>query len=97
MKKIPFKTLSLSMAIFSQALIPQAVMAEPHPGKVLHDDNNCMRCHAEKPYNPTKTDSFPKLIKSIRFCNDNLGIGLFDDEIEELADYLNNTYYQHSK
>ncbi len=97
MKNIPLKSYAIPLVIIGSLLSSQTVMAEPHPGKVLHDDNNCLRCHVDKPYNPSKTDSFPKLIKSVRFCNENLGIGLFDDEIEELADYLNQTYYQHPK
>ncbi|MCF6254367.1 MAG: hypothetical protein L3J38_06415 [Thiomicrorhabdus sp.] len=97
MNKIPFKTYSLSLLILSGLLSSNSVLAEPHPGKVLHDDNNCIRCHVDKPYSPTKTDSYPKLIKRVTFCNENLGIGLFDDEIEELADYLNDTYYKHPK
>lgn len=71
--------------------------AEEHPGKVLHEEANCMKCHAAKPYNPQKTDSWPKLVKTVTFCNNNLNTGLFDDEIEQLADYLNQTYYHHDK
>ena len=71
--------------------------AEVHPGKALHDDAECMKCHAAKPYNPQKTDSWPKLVKAVTFCNNNLNSGLFDDEIETLADYLNQTYYHHDK
>ncbi|MCF6345132.1 MAG: hypothetical protein L3J00_01530 [Thiomicrorhabdus sp.] len=89
--------LCLTITALSTLLLSSTAFAEPHPGKVLHEDNNCLKCHVDKPYNPQKTDTYPKLIKSVRFCNDNLGIGLFDDEIEELADYLNNTYYQHDK
>ncbi|VAW46171.1 hypothetical protein MNBD_GAMMA03-791 [hydrothermal vent metagenome] len=88
--------LPLVLTLFGTTLISSA-SAEPHPGKILHDENNCLKCHVNKPYNPSKTDSFPKLLKSIRFCNDNLGIGLFDEEIEEIADYLNKTYYKHDK
>ena len=74
-----------------------ASFAETHPGKALHDSVNCMKCHTSKPYNPQKTDSWPKLVKTVQFCNDNLNAGLFEDEVEQLADYLNETYYHHSK
>lgn len=72
-------------------------MAEPHPGKALHDGADCMKCHTAKPYNPQKTDSWEKLVKTVQFCNDNLNAGLFEDEVEQLADYLNQTYYHHPK
>ena len=77
-------------------LFSQTAYAE-HPGKVLHDDANCMKCHTSKPYDPVKTDSWPKLVKTVQFCNDNLNTGMFEDEVEQLADYLNQTYYKHSK
>jgi len=101
------KTLTISMlAVLGSILISQTAMAEskmpaqmvePHPGKALHEASNCLKCHASKPYNPEKTDSFPKLVKSVQFCNDNLNTGLFEDEVEQLADYLNDTYYHHPK
>lgn len=70
---------------------------EPHPGKILHDAADCMKCHTAKPYNPQKTTSYPKLVKNVSFCNDNLNTGMFEDEIEQVADYLNQTYYHHPK
>lgn len=71
--------------------------ASEHPGKALHESANCMKCHAGKPYDPNKTDSYPKLVKAVTFCNENLNTGMFEDEVEQLADYLNETYYHHSK
>jgi hypothetical protein len=56
-----------------------------------------MKCHAAKPYDPNKTTSWPKLVKTVQFCNDNLNSGLFEDEVEELADYLNQEYYKYEK
>ncbi|QCU90177.1 hypothetical protein [Thiomicrorhabdus sediminis] len=74
-----------------------AASAEGHPGKALHEAANCMSCHTSKPYDPQKTTSFPKLVQTVQFCNDNLNAGMFEDEIEQLADYLNETYYHHVK
>lgn len=88
---IAAKTLAVSALLFSQA-----AQAE-HPGKVLHDDANCLKCHTSKPYDPSKTDSWPKLVKTVQFCNNNLNVGLFEDEVEQLADYLNQKYYNHPK
>lgn len=77
-------------------LLAQTAVAE-HPGKALHEDANCMKCHAAKPYNPAKSKNYPGLVKAVAFCNNNLNTGLFDDEVEELADYLNQTYYHFEK
>jgi len=68
-----------------------------HPGKILHDQANCMKCHASKPYDPSKTTSFEKLVKTVQFCNDNLNAGMFEDEIEQVADYLNQEFYKYAK
>ncbi|MBD3755771.1 MAG: hypothetical protein IE937_09035 [Gammaproteobacteria bacterium] len=74
-----------------------SVFAEPHPGKVLHDKAQCMSCHTAKPYNPQKTNSYPKLVKAVQFCNDNLNAGMWEEEVEQLADYLNQEYYHFNK
>ncbi|BCN93423.1 hypothetical protein THMIRHAM_12080 [Thiomicrorhabdus immobilis] len=84
---------SLSIALFSS----NSFAEEPHPGKVLLDAANCMKCHSSKPYNPQKTTSYPKLVAAVSFCNENLNTGMFEDEVEQVADYLNQTYYHHPK
>jgi hypothetical protein len=91
MKKL---TLSLAGGLL---LTSQFALAEIHPGAELHDAANCMGCHTAKPYNPKVTDTFPKLVKTVQFCNDNLDTGLFEDEVYQMADYLNETYYHHPK
>ncbi|MBF6056833.1 MULTISPECIES: hypothetical protein [Thiomicrorhabdus] len=88
------KTLPLVLGLsFASSLS----IAAPHPGQELHEAANCMSCHATKPYSPEKTTSFPNLVKTVQFCNDNLNAGMFEDEIEQLADYLNQTYYHFPK
>lgn len=84
---------SLTLGLFSSTTFAN----DPHPGKELHDSTDCMKCHAAKPYDPQKTTSYPKLVKTVAFCNENLNAGLFDDEVEQIADYLNETYYHHPK
>lgn len=78
-------------------LTSQVAFAEMHPGAALHDSANCMSCHTAKPYNPKITDSYPKLVKKVQFCSDNLQTGMFEDEVLQIADYLNETYYHHPK
>lgn len=91
---------SLASLVFtgiSFTAFSSSASAEDHPGQALHESANCMKCHSAQPYNPQKTTSFPRLIKAVTFCNENLNAGMFDDEIEQLADYLNETYYHHKK
>ena len=87
-------TLPLAAAL---VLSSQLAQAEVHPGAELFEAGNCISCHTAKPFDPKKTVSFPKLVKAVQFCNDNLNTGMFEDEVEQLADYLNETYYHHPK
>lgn len=84
------------LGVFGTLAISPDAFAE-HPGKVLHDDANCMKCHASKPYDPVKTPTYEKLVKTVQFCNENLNAGMFEDEVEQVADYLNKNYYKHPK
>jgi cytochrome c553 len=90
------KTIGLALAIATTS-IATVSQAEPHPGKAFHDQANCMKCHASQPYNPQKTKDYPQLVKMVQYCNDNLNAGLWEEEIEQLADYLNEEYYHHPK
>ncbi|MBN2865520.1 MAG: hypothetical protein JXK16_05880 [Thiotrichales bacterium] len=81
----------LALSVF----MSQAAVASEMPGKALHEQADCMKCHAAKPYDPSKTDTYPKLVKMVQFCNDNLNAGFFEDEVEQLAEYLNKEYYKH--
>ena len=90
------KKLTLPLAA-TLLLTSQLALAETHPGAELHEAGNCMSCHTAQPYKPAQTDSYPKLLKAVTFCNDNLNTGMFEDEVEQLADYLNETYYHHAK
>lgn len=87
-------TFPLAAALF---LSSQFALADAHPGAALHDDANCMSCHTDQPYNPSVTTSFPKLLEKVGACNANLNVGMFDDEVAQVAEYLNQTYYKHEK
>lgn len=78
-------------------LASQTAFAADHPGKALHEQANCMECHAAKPYDANKSDTYPKLLARVQGCSDNFNTGFFEDEVEQLADYLNNEYYHHEK
>ncbi|RUM91807.1 MAG: hypothetical protein DSZ27_05455 [Thiomicrospira sp.] len=81
---------------------PLTVLAEVHPGKVLHDEANCMKCHSSLGYNKPNLkkmapNNYQDLQKAVAYCDQNLNVGWFDEEREEVVDYLNKTYYQFSK
>ena len=63
--------------------------------KTLHDFN-CVSCRGTEAY--TRDDrmihSMVSLITQVNRCNVNLGTGWFDDEVESVATYLSENYYQ---
>lgn len=93
MRKTGFKTMVAFFALFG--LNPGSVVANVEMGMDLHQ-TNCLSCHGTEAY--TRSDrrvtSFPSLITRVNACNVNLGMGWFDDEVDAVARYLDENYYQ---
>ncbi|KUJ72087.1 hypothetical protein [Thiomicrospira sp. WB1] len=95
-------TLSIGLLASVSLLSTQTQASSPHPGKVLHDDANCMKCHADMGYAKPSlkkmgVDSWPALKKAVSYCESNLNVGWFPEEQEQVADYLNQEYYHFDK
>jgi len=71
-----------------------AVAQDFDPAQHLAD--NCTRCHTDNFYTrpDRKAKSLASLGRIVRRCETNLGTGLFEDEVDELVTYLNDTYYK---
>lgn len=97
-KSVPAKVEDSSAATESASSAKTAVSIENHPGKALHD-SNCISCHDSTAYTrkDRKIGDFPKLLAQVKRCDANLGSRLFDEEIDQIADYLNQAYYQYAK
>lgn len=69
--------------------------ADADKGKSLHDEH-CMRCHDSSVY--TRSDrlisSLPALETQVRRCDNALGTTWFDEEISDVVQYLNQSYYK---
>ncbi len=85
--------------------LPVAGYADNRRGEQLHA-KHCSGCHARMFGNDGNTiytrpdrrvDSMTGLHKQIRTCVHNLGFTWFDDEIEDVANYLNQHFYQFSQ
>lgn len=72
-----------------------AQAADLAKGGELHE-SNCLSCHGTEVY--TREDrmigSMDSLVTQVNRCNVNLGTGWFDDEVEAVAEYLNENYYR---
>lgn len=92
MKKLSQLFLAIGFTSFASLAFANTEAIEA--GKALHDEGNCMKCHAEKGYHPSKTTSFPKLVTQVNNCSTNFELGWFDDEVEAVAHYLNENFYK---
>lgn len=92
MKKLNWLFLAIGLTGFSSLAAANTEAIEA--GKALHQDGNCMSCHTEKGYHPSKTTSFPKLVAQVDACSTNFELGWFEDEVEAVAHYLNENFYK---
>ena len=57
--------------------------------------DKCTGCHDSSIYTRSKrrVDSLPRLESQVRFCDANLGIKMFDDDVTAVVNHLNDKYY----
>lgn len=95
MKQLIVPALALAYAVPAGA-------ADIRHGQALHE-THCISCHAGLAGGDgsalyTRADrrvsSLPGLERQVRFCRDNLGLVWFDEDVEDVAAFLNARYYQ---
>jgi cytochrome c553 len=69
--------------------------AQAADGKQLVE-KNCTSCHDDSVYTrkDRRVTTLEGLKKQVKRCELNLGLKWFDDEINAVAGYLNDTYYR---
>jgi hypothetical protein len=85
---IPITSLAILISLNVQA-------GDPTKGHELHQAH-CIKCHGNEVYtreNRMVTD-LPGLHKQVRFCEQNLNLTWFDEEIDHTATYLNQGFYK---
>jgi len=97
--------MKVSLAALLLLLLPLVVRAAPDAveGGKLVQKYKCETCHQEKVYGPVgtiytrkdhKVTSWAKLKAQVAGCSTMLKLGLFPEEEENIAAYLNQTYYK---
>jgi cytochrome c2 len=92
-------------ALFLALLVPLAAVAETDvaKGQKLVAANKCEACHGSKVPGPTGSiylrgdrivTSWAKLKAQVAACNNAFSIGLFPEDEEHIAAFLNATYYK---
>lgn len=72
-----------------------ALAADLQAGKALHNEH-CMKCHDAGVYqrgDQGRIHSLQGLEKQVRRCELSQGLQWFDDDIANVVNYLNETYY----
>lgn len=103
MKKLITILLTIITPIF--AIVPGSAVADMARGEQLHT-THCAACHASM-FGNNGSDIYTRsdrrisnllgLKKQVRFCEQNLGLTWFDDQIQDVTDYLNATFYKFEK
>jgi hypothetical protein len=80
----------LSLAV----LAAPAYAADIEHGADLHF-TNCTGCHDESAYTRAdrRVQSLARLGGQVRFCKDSLELIWFDEDVEDVVEYLNENYY----
>lgn len=68
--------------------------ADIENGNDLHFEH-CTGCHDSSVYTreDRKVRDLAQLGRQVRFCKDTIGVTWFDDEVADVIEYLNATYY----
>lgn len=80
------------LAFFTLAANTQA--ADFNPSKFIA--NKCSSCHGDVVYSRPdhRVQSLQQLEAQVRRCDANVGTSLFDEDIDAVVKYLNDTYYK---
>lgn len=98
-----------SLLLWPILLLPLALHAEPFPkadpgaGKQAYEEAKCSTCHnarmggdGDRIYTrpERRVQDARSLLKMVRFCVDQTGAGVFPEDVEHIAAYLNQQFYK---
>jgi hypothetical protein len=98
MPRLNFLVILASLLTLS---VSNVLAADLKRGKQLHDQN-CMSCHREimtgaangiYTREQRRIENWPDLLKQVGRCNENLDLPWPDDEVHDVARYLNTKFY----
>jgi len=98
--------LLIHLSLFSSFLfISLPVNADISNGKELHD-SNCTSCHISMQGGDgsgiytrenTRIETHPALIKQVKRCRDSLGVPWPEEDVNDVVEYLNSSFYKYKK
>ena len=97
-----FTSFAFTSLLLSSALSVSVNAEDVHPGKAIHDES-CLNCHKgnhdEKFYTREgrSVKDLKRLGTMVKMCDANLGTSLFDEDMEDITNYLNDSFYKFPK
>ncbi len=90
------KTLSIYTVAFTLLAAAGGVRADADAaaGKALHD-KYCLKCHGPAVYTRKErmVQNLAQLNKRVTMCQLSVGANLFDEDVADVVEYLNQNYY----
>ncbi|MCW8826459.1 MAG: cytochrome c [Gammaproteobacteria bacterium] len=92
---------AFALIIMLQLLLIQNSYADAARGGKLEKES-CSACHASRFNGDSnaiylrknrRVDSYSRLISQVKFCEANLGLTWFDDQIMDVVEHLNQSHY----
>ena len=79
----------------SLLLLSSHLYSDTHNGKVLFNQQDCLKCHGLSQFSPkeNKITNFEKLYNRVESCSFGNKTGWFDDEVMDVSSYLNADFY----
>lgn len=73
--------------------------ADVENGHEMFESANCMECHIEVHFTGPKRKAvdYKKLDQNVEACRVAHGADWFDEDKDDVVEYLNETYYKHPK
>jgi uncharacterized protein (DUF2252 family) len=70
-------------------------LADAEHGKQLHDEH-CMKCHDTSVYTreTRRVTDNDALVKQVKRCELNLGLQWFDNDVNDVVQHLNQSFYK---
>ena len=93
--------ISLNLALCTLTLTATQAFAKESDAQAIKRgqeivQKDCTKCHGDEVYTRSerRVHSLAALGKQVRRCKDNIGIQLFDEDVDDVVKYLNSKYYK---
>lgn len=95
MKRLEIEMKDTAALLLVYLMVWPAAAADIENGEDLHFEN-CTGCHDETVYTRENRNlqSLERLGRQVRFCKDSLELSWFDEDVDDVIEFLNQNYYR---